>query len=291
MTTPTFGWRVWGLVVRGGHPFLCSPLAGDDSIARTAHYNPPRYLGASGVYAMPTEDDLYDSNLLPAAAMTRVELHGDIRRGTVMVNEVYADAVTMVSPASVSPMHERHIPSLARRYGLDFQVDPSLDTDRMATAVDMLNAALLQLSQPIRRQTAGLLLMDKQHTHTVLQLRSFAVDHPGTWALVGGGAEPGESPVEAALREAWEEARISPQEVQVLGTWKRPRGRKGYVYVIGQSTEPRPDDPIIPHSCNLEADGAAWVSLDRVSGLPLHPDLAKDWQALLASVEADHVAH
>ena len=42
--------------------------------------------------------------------------------------------------------------------------------------------------------------------------------HPGQIAFPGGKIDPGETPVEAALREAWEELGIHDRDVRVIGT-------------------------------------------------------------------------
>src|SRR5690348_11122439 len=69
------------------------------------------------------------------------------------------------------------------------------------------------------------------------------------WAFVGGAVEPGETTKEAALREAWEKARIA--DVDVFG--RSPRG--SYTYVFSETDRTR-QDWVLHGSANLAADGA-----------------------------------
>ena len=41
--------------------------------------------------------------------------------------------------------------------------------------------------------------------------------HPGDVVFPGGRIEPGEGPIEAAIREAWEEVALPPEFVEVIG--------------------------------------------------------------------------
>jgi len=52
--------------------------------------------------------------------------------------------------------------------------------------------------------------------------------HAGEIAYPGGRIDPGENPVEAALREAWEELGIAPSLVQVVGATDLYRTGSGY---------------------------------------------------------------
>lgn len=52
--------------------------------------------------------------------------------------------------------------------------------------------------------------------------------HPGQVAFPGGKIDPGETPVEAALREAWEELGIHERDVTVIGTSDTYRSGSGY---------------------------------------------------------------
>lgn len=69
------------------------------------------------------------------------------------------------------------------------------------------------------RERPGFLLI-----HRPSNMRS----HPGQVAFPGGKIDPGETPVEAALREAWEELGIHERDVTVIGTSDRYRTGTGY---------------------------------------------------------------
>ena len=127
---------------------------------------------------------------------------------------------------------------------------------------------------------AGLLLTDPARTGVLLQKRSAMVHQGGTWALVGGAIEAGETPLEAALREAHEEEGIDPRGVTPVRTFVGTEHPDwSYTYVLVEA--PRPEDPHVPHSGGWESDGARWVDLAAVPALALHPSLHGDWPMLL----------
>jgi 8-oxo-dGTP pyrophosphatase MutT (NUDIX family) len=66
-------------------------------------------------------------------------------------------------------------------------------------------AVLVALTE---KDEPGMLLLHRPST-----MRS----HPGQIAFPGGGMDPGETPIEAALREAHEELGIDPAKVRVIG--------------------------------------------------------------------------
>jgi 8-oxo-dGTP pyrophosphatase MutT (NUDIX family) len=66
-------------------------------------------------------------------------------------------------------------------------------------------AVLVALTE---KEEPGMLLL-----HRPSNMRS----HPGQIAFPGGGIDPGETPIEAALREAHEELGIDPAKVRVIG--------------------------------------------------------------------------
>ena len=53
--------------------------------------------------------------------------------------------------------------------------------------------------------------------HLLFEVRSRTVSQGGEVCFPGGRMEPGETPVQCALRETWEELAIAPEDVTVLG--------------------------------------------------------------------------
>jgi 8-oxo-dGTP diphosphatase len=132
-----------------------------------------------------------------------------------------------------------------------------------------------------RRGAAGLLLTDPARTGVLTQKRAAGVHQGGTWALVGGAIDRGEGPIEAALREAHEEAGLAPDTITVLGTIPgADHGSWTYTYVLAEGERP-PEDELAPAGVSSwEADRTLWVDLDLVPELRLHPGLRADWDRL-----------
>jgi 8-oxo-dGTP pyrophosphatase MutT (NUDIX family) len=56
--------------------------------------------------------------------------------------------------------------------------------------------------------------------------------HPGDVVFPGGGIEPGESAVDAAIREAWEEVALPPASVEVIGGLAPVTTRDGTNWIV-----------------------------------------------------------
>lgn len=130
-----------------------------------------------------------------------------------------------------------------------------------------------------RYGAAGLLAFDPDRG-VLLQHRVGWSHFGGTWALPGGARHEGETALDAAVREAQEEAgvpdgAVAPRLMSVfdLGYWS-------YATVVADVRVPF--EPVIsdPESVALE-----WVSLDKVTDLPLHPGFAAAWAGLRSLLE------
>jgi 8-oxo-dGTP pyrophosphatase MutT (NUDIX family) len=109
----------------------------------------------------------------------------------------------------------------------------------------------------------------------LLQLRAVWSHLGGTWGLPGGARKPGETPEQAAVREADEEAGVPPELVEVIGTSVLDLGYWSYTTVLARAREAF--EPIVG---DAESVALRWVPVDEVEELPLHPGLAASWPEL-----------
>lgn len=110
----------------------------------------------------------------------------------------------------------------------------------------------------------------------ILQHRAPWSDQGGTWGVPGGAMAPGESPLDGALREAFEEAGILASSIEVLTTHVLDHGAWQYTTVIARAItaiDPRPTD--------AESMAVEWVQVADVDSLPLLPAFADAWPGLL----------
>ncbi|RAN79777.1 NUDIX hydrolase [Bacillus sp. SRB_336] len=122
--------------------------------------------------------------------------------------------------------------------------------------------------------SAGLLVFDAGRG-VLLQHRAVWSHHGGTWGLPGGALHEGESAVHGALREAWEEAGVPRDDVELLFTSVYDVGYWRYTTVAVQAVTAFEATISDPESLALD-----WVPLDGVVRLPLHPGFAKAWPGL-----------
>jgi 8-oxo-dGTP pyrophosphatase MutT (NUDIX family) len=126
---------------------------------------------------------------------------------------------------------------------------------------------------------AGLLLVrrdaDGRPVAVVLQHRAPWSDQGGTWGLPGGARTPHESAVDAALREAAEEAGVDPSAVRVRGTSVLTHPDWSYTTVLADELV-----PVEPAATDAESVEVRWVPVEDVTDLPLLPAFADAWPDL-----------
>ena len=131
---------------------------------------------------------------------------------------------------------------------------------------------------------AGLLLTrpapDGSGLQVVLQHRALWSDHGGTWGVPGGARGPDEGAVDAALREASEEAGIDRASVRVLGSHLLDHGSWSYTTILAEAV-----GPLDPRPTDAESLDIAWVAIDAVTDLVLLPAFAAAWPVLRARIE------
>lgn len=121
---------------------------------------------------------------------------------------------------------------------------------------------------------AGLLAWHRS-AGVLLQLRATWSHFGGTWGLPGGARKIDESAEKAALREANEEAGAPAELLTVLFETVFDRGYWTYTTVVAEATE-----AFTPVIGDAESEALAWVPLDEVAALSLHPGFEAAWPDL-----------
>jgi 8-oxo-dGTP diphosphatase len=131
-----------------------------------------------------------------------------------------------------------------------------------------------------RHGAAGLLLRAPHPDGSMvvlLQHRAPWSHQGGTWALPGGARDSHETPEQAAVREAHEEAGLPADQLVVRTTVVTATAADGhwtYTTVIADAREMLETVP------NRESSELRWVVVDDVTTLPLHPGFAASWAQL-----------
>ncbi len=111
----------------------------------------------------------------------------------------------------------------------------------------------------------------------LLQQRSWWGSHGGAWGPPGGARDSHESELHAALREAEEECALDPATITVHAVLTDDHG--GWTYRTVLANAPT---PVSAFAVSEETKQVAWVPVDDVASLRLHPGFAEQWVALRA---------
>jgi 8-oxo-dGTP diphosphatase len=120
---------------------------------------------------------------------------------------------------------------------------------------------------------AGLLL--RHQDLVLLQHRALWSHHGGTWGVLGGARNRGETAEQAAQREAAEEAGLSPDAYEVTGCYVDDHGGWSYTTVVGRARA-----LVALTGLTGETLEVRWVPADELRELPLHPGFAATWDAV-----------
>ena len=121
---------------------------------------------------------------------------------------------------------------------------------------------------------AGLLVHSAERG-VLLQHRALWSHHGDTWGLPGGARHENESALDAALREAEEEAGVPAHLVRVSFSSVIDLGFWSYTTVVALAVEHF--EPVIG---DTESIALGWVPSADVDRVPLHPGFADSWSAL-----------
>ncbi|WEV59305.1 Maf family protein [Bifidobacterium sp. ESL0728] len=111
-------------------------------------------------------------------------------------------------------------------------------------------------------------------TDVVMQHRAMWSAEGGTWGIPGGALADGESPIEGALRESYEEANITPEDIEVVGTHREEHGPWAYTTVFAFE---KPGHEVNPHPNDDESMEIAWIPIDEVPKRKLLTAMNADW--------------
>lgn len=123
---------------------------------------------------------------------------------------------------------------------------------------------------------AGLLVWHGEHL--LLQHRALWSHHGGTWGILGGARNRGETAEQAALREAGEEAGLDPATVTVAGRFVDDHGGWSYTTVITRAASAMPLTASTPETIEMR-----WVPVAELDTLTLHPGFAASWPQVAAA--------
>ena len=116
------------------------------------------------------------------------------------------------------------------------------------------------------------------HAAVILTRRASKMrKHAGQWALPGGRVDPGETPVQAALRELQEEVGLVRTEADVIGRLDDFTTRSGFVmkpFVVWGGTDP----VLIPNPDEVE----------QIFRIPVAEFLREDSPFFMDSAESEH---
>ncbi len=127
---------------------------------------------------------------------------------------------------------------------------------------------------------AGLMLLRERSI--LMQHRADWVHNGDTWGLPGGARDSHEDAIAAAIREAVEETGINGELVTPLNIFTDNHLDWRYDTVLAKA-----DPNLELGDWNQETKDMAWVPIENVDKLPLHPSFARTWPAIYQLIVAN----
>ena len=126
---------------------------------------------------------------------------------------------------------------------------------------------------------AGMLLARRDEatgkvTDVLLQHRAEWSAEGGTWGIPGGALADGENPLEGALRESFEEANITAQDVDIVGTHVEDHGNWAYTTVFAFE---KPGHAVTARINDGESLSVEWVPFSDVGKCRLLSYFGQNW--------------
>lgn len=99
---------------------------------------------------------------------------------------------------------------------------PGIDAQLRMAPEPLADGPIREMNPPPHASASSILILlfpnDNEELELVLTLRSKDIDHGGQISFPGGRSDEGESPVDTALREAYEEIGVPREAVAIIGT-------------------------------------------------------------------------
>ena len=125
-------------------------------------------------------------------------------------------------------------------------------------------------------------------THVVMQHRAAWSAEGGTWGIPGGAIADGENTIEGALRESFEEANITPEDIEVVGSYCEDHGPWNYTTVFAFE---KPGHEVHPKANDDESMEIVWVPIDEVPDRKLLTAMRTDWPSFEKRLRALATEH
>lgn len=130
-------------------------------------------------------------------------------------------------------------------------------------------------------KAAGFAFVDPESFSVFLTQRGPNISDPGIWGVPGGHIEKGESPLDGAMRECFEEIGIIPPH-RVLGVIKLPKRKHVYALYVADAA-PRSLERV--KLDGYETVDFGWASLDAAPPRGVHPGIEQCWDLIRHLVE------